>query len=159
MILWIPFHHQSLGHYVPQLAKRIQDYNNASSNPIINLKGFLVRIYSNHQFHSTTNNASFIVEKLKYDAKNIYKMVKSGLDSVKKSSIRFLSHTFLYHRAMQMEVSSFQVLWKLRRWDIVKSSRNVVTHLYIVKYHIFLITLLKHILIDLNHLFKIVNLS
>ncbi|XP_010429353.1 PREDICTED: serine carboxypeptidase-like 22 [Camelina sativa] len=30
------------GHYVPQLAKKIQEYNNASKKPIINLKGFMV---------------------------------------------------------------------------------------------------------------------
>lgn len=30
------------GHYVPQLAQQIQDYNKKSSNPIINLKGFIV---------------------------------------------------------------------------------------------------------------------
>ncbi|KAJ9689010.1 hypothetical protein PVL29_014587 [Vitis rotundifolia] len=30
------------GHYVPQLAKKIHDYNKASSHPIINLKGFMV---------------------------------------------------------------------------------------------------------------------
>ncbi|KAM7508345.1 hypothetical protein LguiA_018798 [Lonicera macranthoides] len=30
------------GHYVPQLAKRIYDYNKASSHPFINLKGFIV---------------------------------------------------------------------------------------------------------------------
>ncbi|KAG7035684.1 Serine carboxypeptidase 24, partial [Cucurbita argyrosperma subsp. argyrosperma] len=30
------------GHYVPQLAKRILDYNKANSNNFINLKGFLV---------------------------------------------------------------------------------------------------------------------
>ncbi|CAD5329553.1 unnamed protein product [Arabidopsis thaliana] len=30
------------GHYVPQLAKKINDYNKAFSKPIINLKGFLV---------------------------------------------------------------------------------------------------------------------
>jgi serine carboxypeptidase-like clade 2 len=31
------------GHYVPQLAKKINDYNKAFSKPIINLKGFLVK--------------------------------------------------------------------------------------------------------------------
>jgi len=30
------------GHYVPQLAKKVYEYNNGNSNPIINLKGFLV---------------------------------------------------------------------------------------------------------------------
>lgn len=30
------------GHYVPQLAKKIIDYNSAYSRPIINLKGFIV---------------------------------------------------------------------------------------------------------------------
>ncbi|KAL7257552.1 hypothetical protein ACSBR1_003791 [Camellia fascicularis] len=30
------------GHYVPQLAKKIHDYNKAYSHPIINLKGFIV---------------------------------------------------------------------------------------------------------------------
>lgn len=30
------------GHYVPQLAKKIHDYNKAFSKPIINLKGFMV---------------------------------------------------------------------------------------------------------------------
>ncbi|XP_073269158.1 serine carboxypeptidase 24-like [Primulina huaijiensis] len=30
------------GHYVPQLAQRIYDYNKKSSHPIINLKGFIV---------------------------------------------------------------------------------------------------------------------
>ncbi|KAL8488609.1 hypothetical protein ACS0TY_024774 [Phlomoides rotata] len=30
------------GHYVPQLAKEIHDYNKKSSHPIINLKGFIV---------------------------------------------------------------------------------------------------------------------
>ncbi|XP_065849242.1 serine carboxypeptidase 24-like [Euphorbia lathyris] len=30
------------GHYVPQLAKKIHDYNKASPHPIINLKGFIV---------------------------------------------------------------------------------------------------------------------
>ncbi|KAJ7979598.1 Carboxypeptidase [Quillaja saponaria] len=30
------------GHYVPQLAKKIHDYNKANSHPIINLKGFIV---------------------------------------------------------------------------------------------------------------------
>ncbi|KAL0337725.1 UNVERIFIED_CONTAM: Serine carboxypeptidase 24 [Sesamum calycinum] len=30
------------GHYVPQLAKKIYDYNKRSSRPIINLKGFIV---------------------------------------------------------------------------------------------------------------------
>ncbi|KAJ7955651.1 Carboxypeptidase [Quillaja saponaria] len=30
------------GHYVPQLAKKIHDYNKSNSHPIINLKGFLV---------------------------------------------------------------------------------------------------------------------
>lgn len=30
------------GHYVPQLANKIYDYNNKASNPIINLKGFIV---------------------------------------------------------------------------------------------------------------------
>ncbi|CAM8945842.1 unnamed protein product [Rhodiola kirilowii] len=30
------------GHYVPQLAKRIFDLNKATSNPVINLKGFIV---------------------------------------------------------------------------------------------------------------------
>lgn len=30
------------GHYVPQLAKKIHNYNKASSHPIINLKGFIV---------------------------------------------------------------------------------------------------------------------
>ncbi|XP_047951379.1 serine carboxypeptidase 24-like [Salvia hispanica] len=30
------------GHYVPQLANKIYDYNNHSSQPIINLKGFIV---------------------------------------------------------------------------------------------------------------------
>ncbi|KAK4479464.1 hypothetical protein RD792_014978 [Penstemon davidsonii] len=30
------------GHYVPQLAKKIYDYNKKSSHPIINLKGFIV---------------------------------------------------------------------------------------------------------------------
>ncbi|KAL2482801.1 Serine carboxypeptidase 24 [Forsythia ovata] len=30
------------GHYVPQLAKQIYDYNKRSSHPIINLKGFIV---------------------------------------------------------------------------------------------------------------------
>ncbi|KAL1553816.1 Serine carboxypeptidase 24 [Salvia divinorum] len=30
------------GHYVPQLANKIYDYNNKSSHPIINLKGFIV---------------------------------------------------------------------------------------------------------------------
>ncbi|GAA0154879.1 serine protease [Lithospermum erythrorhizon] len=30
------------GHYVPQLAKKIHDYNKGTSNPIINLKGFIV---------------------------------------------------------------------------------------------------------------------
>ncbi|XP_023640643.1 serine carboxypeptidase-like 22 isoform X3 [Capsella rubella] len=30
------------GHYVPQLAKEIQEYNNAYERPIINLKGFMV---------------------------------------------------------------------------------------------------------------------
>lgn len=30
------------GHYVPQLAKQIHDYNKKSSHPIINLKGFIV---------------------------------------------------------------------------------------------------------------------
>lgn len=31
-----------IGHYVPQLAKKIHDYNKALSNTIINLKGFMV---------------------------------------------------------------------------------------------------------------------
>lgn len=31
------------GHYVPQLAKKIVDYNKANSHSFINLKGFIVR--------------------------------------------------------------------------------------------------------------------
>jgi len=31
------------GHYVPQLAQKIHEYNNAYKNPVINLKGFMVR--------------------------------------------------------------------------------------------------------------------
>lgn len=39
--------HACAGHYVPQLAKQIQDYNKKASNPIINLKGYIVSSISN----------------------------------------------------------------------------------------------------------------
>jgi hypothetical protein len=38
----------STGHYVPQLARKIVEYNEASPHPFINLKGILVSIVSMH---------------------------------------------------------------------------------------------------------------
>lgn len=46
------------GHYVPQLAKKIHDYNKAYSRPIINLKGFIV---SELQFKLYKNRVYFFI--------------------------------------------------------------------------------------------------
>lgn len=46
----------SAGHYVPQLAKRIHNYNKAYSRPIINLKGFIVSIKTKQFLNFTYSN-------------------------------------------------------------------------------------------------------
>ncbi|KAL6012179.1 hypothetical protein ACLOJK_002657 [Asimina triloba] len=47
------------GHYVPQLAKKIQDFNKAHSKPFINLKGFLV---SRHEIFMKLINGSILIK-------------------------------------------------------------------------------------------------
>lgn len=41
------------GHYVPQLAKKIHEYNKGCQKPIINLKGFMVKLSSIYHISET----------------------------------------------------------------------------------------------------------
>ncbi|KAA3458021.1 serine carboxypeptidase 24-like isoform X1 [Gossypium australe] len=47
------------GHYVPQLAKKIHDYNKAHSNPIINLKGFMVGNAVTDNYYDSIGTVTF----------------------------------------------------------------------------------------------------
>ncbi|XP_043693871.1 serine carboxypeptidase 24-like [Telopea speciosissima] len=47
------------GHYVPQLAKKIHDYNKASSKPFINLKGFIVGNAVTDNYHDNIGTVTF----------------------------------------------------------------------------------------------------
>ncbi|KAF7147596.1 hypothetical protein RHSIM_Rhsim03G0257500 [Rhododendron simsii] len=47
------------GHYVPQLAKKVHDYNKAFSHPIINLKGFIVGNAVTDNYHDTVGTVAF----------------------------------------------------------------------------------------------------
>lgn len=47
------------GHYVPQLAKKIHDYNKASSHPIINLKGFMVGNAVTDNYYDSIGTVAF----------------------------------------------------------------------------------------------------
>ncbi|PON99377.1 Serine carboxypeptidase-like [Trema orientale] len=47
------------GHYVPQLAKKIVEYNKAHSNPIINLKGFIVGNAVTDNYYDSIGTVTF----------------------------------------------------------------------------------------------------
>ncbi|KAG0472035.1 hypothetical protein HPP92_016581 [Vanilla planifolia] len=47
------------GHYVPQLAKKIYDYNKASSEPFINLKGFMVGNAVTDNYYDSLGTVSY----------------------------------------------------------------------------------------------------
>ncbi|EEF32998.1 serine carboxypeptidase, putative [Ricinus communis] len=47
------------GHYVPQLAKKIHDYNKGHSHPIINLKGFIVGNAVTDNFYDSIGTVTF----------------------------------------------------------------------------------------------------
>ncbi|KAG2668200.1 hypothetical protein I3760_15G149100 [Carya illinoinensis] len=47
------------GHYVPQLAKKIFDYNKANSHPIINLKGFMVGNAVTDNYYDSIGTVTF----------------------------------------------------------------------------------------------------
>ncbi|PON41922.1 Serine carboxypeptidase-like [Parasponia andersonii] len=47
------------GHYVPQLAKKIVEYNEAHSNPIINLKGFIVGNAVTDNYYDSIGTVTF----------------------------------------------------------------------------------------------------
>ncbi|XVF48400.1 hypothetical protein PTKIN_Ptkin03bG0187100 [Pterospermum kingtungense] len=47
------------GHYVPQLAKKIHDYNKAYSRPIINLKGFMVGNAVTDNYYDSIGTVTF----------------------------------------------------------------------------------------------------
>uniref|UniRef100_A0A6N2MU62 Carboxypeptidase n=1 Tax=Salix viminalis TaxID=40686 RepID=A0A6N2MU62_SALVM len=47
------------GHYVPQLAKKIHDYNKAYPHPIINLKGFIVGNAVTDSYYDSIGTVSF----------------------------------------------------------------------------------------------------
>ncbi|XP_012071521.1 serine carboxypeptidase 24 [Jatropha curcas] len=47
------------GHYVPQLAKKIHDYNKAHSHPIINLKGFIVGNAVTDSYYDSIGTVTF----------------------------------------------------------------------------------------------------
>ncbi|ONK68926.1 uncharacterized protein A4U43_C05F17470 [Asparagus officinalis] len=47
------------GHYVPQLAKKIHDHNKASSNPSINLKGFIVGNAVTDNYYDSLGTVSY----------------------------------------------------------------------------------------------------
>ncbi|XVE97453.1 hypothetical protein REPUB_Repub03eG0021100 [Reevesia pubescens] len=47
------------GHYVPQLVKKIHDYNKAYSRPIINLKGFIVGNAVTDNYHDGIGTVTF----------------------------------------------------------------------------------------------------
>ncbi|XP_021275754.1 serine carboxypeptidase 24 isoform X1 [Herrania umbratica] len=47
------------GHYVPQLAKKIHDYNKAYSHPIINLKGFIVGNAVTDNYYDSIGTVTF----------------------------------------------------------------------------------------------------
>ncbi|XP_015892154.3 serine carboxypeptidase 24 [Ziziphus jujuba] len=47
------------GHYVPQLAKRIVDYNKANSHPILNLKGFIVGNAVTDNYYDSIGTVTF----------------------------------------------------------------------------------------------------
>lgn len=48
-----------LGHYVPQLAKKIHDYNKAYPHPIINLKGFIVGNAVTDNYYDSIGTVAF----------------------------------------------------------------------------------------------------
>ncbi|KAL0340267.1 UNVERIFIED_CONTAM: Serine carboxypeptidase 24 [Sesamum radiatum] len=47
------------GHYVPQLAQQIYDYNNNSSHPFINLKGFIVGNAVTDRYHDRIGTVTY----------------------------------------------------------------------------------------------------
>ncbi|KAM7252572.1 hypothetical protein ACFE04_000835 [Oxalis oulophora] len=47
------------GHYIPQLAKRIHDYNKKHSNPIINFKGFIVGNAVTDNFYDSIGTVTY----------------------------------------------------------------------------------------------------
>nr|XP_010942076.1 serine carboxypeptidase 24 isoform X2 [Elaeis guineensis] len=54
LVLWL-----NGGHYVPQLAKKILDYNKASSEHFINLKGFIVGNAVTDYYHDSLGTVSY----------------------------------------------------------------------------------------------------
>ncbi|OMO90861.1 Peptidase S10, serine carboxypeptidase [Corchorus olitorius] len=54
LVLWL-----NGGHYVPQLAKKIHDYNKAYSRPIINLKGFMVGNAVTDNYYDSIGTVTF----------------------------------------------------------------------------------------------------
>lgn len=61
----------STGHYVPQLARKIVEYNEASPHPFINLKGILVSIVSMHAAAKHEQAAGRLQSNLNPSKKNI----------------------------------------------------------------------------------------
>ncbi|KAK6942302.1 Peptidase S10, serine carboxypeptidase [Dillenia turbinata] len=96
------------GHYVPQLAKKIHDYNKLSAHPIINLKGFIVgnavtdnlydsigtvtfwwshSMISDRTYHSIMSHCNFTSEKSNKKCEDAYSYAATEFGAIDQYSI------------------------------------------------------------------------
>ncbi|KAJ4709578.1 Carboxypeptidase [Melia azedarach] len=74
------------GHYVPQLAKKIHDYNKAYSRPIINLKGFIVGNAVTDNYYDSIGTVTFWWSHSMISDKTYHSILKYCNFSSEKSS-------------------------------------------------------------------------
>ncbi|KAK6944345.1 Peptidase S10, serine carboxypeptidase [Dillenia turbinata] len=96
------------GHYVPQLAKKIHDYDKQSANPIINFKGFIVgnavtdnlhdnvgtvtfwwshSMISDRTYHSIMSHCNFTSEKTNKKCEDAYSYAATEFGAIDRYSI------------------------------------------------------------------------